>query len=75
MTAVNQSQGIDNFFDNLFSFMCRKTDLFTKEDKAYEMVNTYLNKHITAFNKHVKDQESVAKRRAEEQAKKDALAK
>jgi len=39
MTGVQQSQGIDNFFDNLFSFFARKTDFFTVEDRAITTVN------------------------------------
>ena len=74
MTAVQQSQGIDKFFDNLFGFMGRKTDLFSQEAKAYELVNNYLSKHLTAFKKNVEEQQAVAKKRAEEKAKADALA-
>ena len=75
MTGVNQSQGIDNFFDNLFSFMCRKTDLFTQEAKAYEIVNKYLNKHMTVFKKNLEEQQKIAKKRADEKAKAEELAK
>ena len=49
MTGVQQSQGIDNFFDNLFGFFARKTDLYTQEDRALTMVNQYLKKHIEQF--------------------------
>ncbi len=38
MTAIQQSQGIDNFFANLFSFMRRKTDFFTLSDKSKNIV-------------------------------------
>jgi hypothetical protein len=31
MNAVQQAQGIENFFDSLFGFMRRKTDLYTQE--------------------------------------------
>jgi len=49
MTGVQQAQGIDNFFDNLFSFFGRKTDFYTMEDKAITTVNQYLTKHIASF--------------------------
>jgi hypothetical protein len=39
MTAIQQSQGIDNFFNNLFSFMRRKTDFFTLADKSKAIVS------------------------------------
>jgi hypothetical protein len=28
-SAIQNSRGIDNFFDSMFSFMRRKTDFFT----------------------------------------------
>jgi len=31
MSAIQNSQGIDNFFTALFSFMRRKTDFFSQE--------------------------------------------
>ena len=34
MSAIQQSQGITQFYDNLFSFMRRKTDFFTQEEKS-----------------------------------------
>ena len=34
MSAIQQSQGIHQFYDNLFSFMRRKTDFFTQEEKS-----------------------------------------
>ena len=38
MTAIQQSQGIENFFKNLFSTMRRKTDFFTLADKSKVIV-------------------------------------
>jgi hypothetical protein len=42
MTGVQQSQGIDNYFNNLFSFMRRKTDFFSDSDKSKSIVITAL---------------------------------
>ena len=75
MNAVQASQGIDNFFDNLFGFMCRKTDLFSQESKAYEMINKYAHKHMEVYKKNVEDQRKIAARRAEEKARQEQLAK
>ena len=50
MNAVQQAQGIENFFENLFSFMRRKTDLFTQEATAKTMINAALDKHTKLFN-------------------------
>jgi hypothetical protein len=33
MTILQKGQGIQNFFDSLFSFMSRKTDYFADESK------------------------------------------
>ena len=46
MTAVQQSQGIENFFDNMFGFFGRKTDFYSQDSRALTMVNQYLTKHI-----------------------------
>lgn len=50
MNVVQQSKGIDNFFDNLFGFMRRKTDFFTNDTLAKEKVNMYLEKNLAQFN-------------------------
>ena len=66
MTAVQQAQGIENFFDALFGFFGRKTDLFEKEDTAVSMVTGNLHKHIAIFK------ENVAKKAAMEEKRKAA---
>ena len=38
LNAVQQSQGIDNFFNNLFGFMRRKTDFYQAEELSREKV-------------------------------------
>lgn len=72
MTAVQQAQGIDNFFDALFSFMRRKTDLFSQENQCLTMVNQHLTKHLQLFKNNVEQQKAIAKKRAEEKAKREA---
>jgi len=49
MSVVQQAAGIENFFDALFSFMRRKTDLFTKDDVCRKMVGEVMEKHMKAF--------------------------
>jgi hypothetical protein len=49
MTAVQQSQGIENFFSNLFSFMRRKTDFFTYDSKAKDIVNKPLEENLRMY--------------------------
>lgn len=54
MTAVQQSQGIENFFNNLFSFMRRKTDFFTYDDKARDIVSKPLDEHLAIYKEDKK---------------------
>ena len=49
MTAIQQSHGIDNFFNNLFSFMRRKTDFFTLADKSKTIVLSSLDEHMKIY--------------------------
>jgi len=69
MTAVQQSQGIENFFNNLFSFMRRKTDFYTYDDKAKDIVNKPLNEHLRIF-KEDKVKEAALKAKQEHEKKK-----
>ena len=46
MNAVQQSQGIENFFNNLFGFFRRKTDLFTDEVRSKEQLEKGFQKHL-----------------------------
>ena len=46
MSVVQQAAGIENFFDALFSFMRRKTDLFTQDQVCTNMVNKVMQKHL-----------------------------
>ena len=71
MTAVQQSQGIENFFTNLFSFMRRKTDFFTFEDKARGIVNTPLNEHMKIFHDDKKREALLKQKQEEEKRKKE----
>lgn len=77
MTAVQQAQGIENFFDHLFSFFGRKTDLYSQEERAYTMINSYITKHIGEFKQNVEKQQAIekAKKEAAEKAKAERAAK
>jgi len=77
MTGVQQAQGIDNFFDALFSFFARKTDFYSQETKAMTIVNQYLTKHIGEFKANVEKQQKIEQQRkaAAEKAKAERAAK
>lgn len=49
MGAVQQAAGIENFFEALFGFFRRKTDLFTQEDTSKRMINSIMDKHMKLF--------------------------
>ena len=72
MNAVQQSQGIENFFDNLFGFMRRKTDFFSNRDQSRGLVIKAFEKSEKLFDDDKIRQELIARKKAEEKAKKDA---
>jgi hypothetical protein len=71
MNIVQQSQGIDNFFDNLFGFMGRKTDFFTQEAQALTTVTKSLTRNIDLFKKEHARKEALERKKAELKAKED----
>lgn len=77
MTGVQQAQGIEPFFDALFSFFARKTDFFSQETQALTIVNKFMTKHIGQFKENEKAQEQLKLRQQQlaEKAKQDAAAK
>jgi len=72
MSTVQQAQGIDNFFDALFAFMRRKTDLFTKADQARGTVNQAMEKNIKLFQEDIVRKEAITRKRQEDAAKQAA---
>lgn len=65
MSIVQQSQGIDNFFDNLFGFMGRKTDFFTQETNALTIVTKAMTRNIEFFKKEKARKEALERKQAE----------
>lgn len=74
MTAIQQSQGIDNFFANLFSFMRRKTDFFTLADKSRGIVLQALDVNLQQFADD-KKREAALKAKQEQERKEREAAK
>ena len=68
MTAIQQSQGIDNFFNNLFSFMRRKTDFFTLADKSKVIVLNALEANMKTYADE-KQREAALKAKQEQEKK------
>lgn len=69
MTAVQQSQGIDNLFQNLFSFMRRRTDFFSDPAKSQKIVEEAFQRNLNEWQM-AKAKESALKRRKEEEERK-----
>jgi len=59
MSAIQQCQGIENFYNHLFSFMRRKTDFFTMEEKSTAVVMRCLQEHQALFRDDKKRQELI----------------
>ena len=72
MSGLQNCQGIDNFFDAMFSFMRRKTDFFVAEDRSAKTVVDSMNKHMQLFREEKKKQEVLQKKKMEEKYKKEA---
>ena len=69
MSVVQHNQGIDGFFDSVFGFLRRKTDLYTHKDKAEELVSKYLKKHQDLFEEGKRKEELLKKKKEEEKRK------
>lgn len=74
MTAIQQSEGIDNFFNNMFSFMRRKTDFFTLADKSKNIVNQALEKHLKEYMDDKAREAALKAKEQEEKRKREAKA-
>lgn len=68
MSAIQQSQGIENFFNNLFSFMRRKTDFYSAEDKSFEVVNKHMKHHAELFGQDKQRQELIKQKQEQARA-------
>ena len=52
MNAVERCQGIEVFFDRLFAFFKRKTDLYDDESYTLSIIDTYVKKHMAQYRKN-----------------------
>ena len=53
MTVIQKAGGIDNYFDAVFGFLFRKTDFFTNETKAREIMDVQFKKYVTKYQDKV----------------------
>ena len=52
MNAVERCQGIEVFFDRLFGFFKRKTDLYDDESYTLTILDSYVKKHMAEYRKN-----------------------
>lgn len=72
MSAIQQSNGIQNFYEYLFSFMRRKTDFYSQEQQSLATVDGIMRKHLDLYKADKQRQDAVAAKQAEAKAKKEA---
>ena len=71
MNAVQQSQGIDNFYNNLFGFMRRRTDFYAAEEMSRQKVMDHFEAHMKIYKDDKEKSEKIKiKKEAVEKAKK-----
>lgn len=75
LSIVQQAGGIDGFFENVFGFLRRKTDFFTDQKRAEQVIVTHSSNQFKKWDAQKKQEEDEKKRRQEkEEAKKRAQA-
>lgn len=62
LNGVQQSQGIENFFDNLMGFFRRKTDFFTQRETGLKQLVAAFEKHERLF-KDMKDRQAAIEKK------------
>lgn len=72
MSAIQQAQGIENFYDAMFSFMRRKTDFFSNETSSFQTVANNFEKHKNLYGEDTKRQALIKQKQDEERAKRTA---
>eukprot|EP01017_Pseudomicrothorax_dubius_P019501 TRINITY_DN2144_c0_g2_i1.p1 TRINITY_DN2144_c0_g2~~TRINITY_DN2144_c0_g2_i1.p1 ORF type:complete len:350 (-),score=145.72 TRINITY_DN2144_c0_g2_i1:149-1117(-) len=71
MTVIQQTQGIDGFFDAVFGFLRRKTDFFSNNQSAEQTIVKNSKHHYEKWAEAKKKEEEAKKKREEQlQAKK-----
>jgi hypothetical protein len=49
MSVIQYNKGIDGFFNTVFSFLRRKTDLMTQPTEAKDLGSQYLEEHESIY--------------------------
>merc|ERR1711957_131510 len=74
MTAMQKSQGIENFFDGIFGFLLRKSDFFSNKESSKGIIEKaygkYLTKHHDAKAKEAEDKKKKELLKTQEEANK-----
>ena len=68
MTVIQKAGGIDNYFDAVYGFLFRKTDFFTNETKAREIMDVQFKKYVTKYQDKVEREKKIKERKEKEEA-------
>ncbi|CAI2374824.1 unnamed protein product [Moneuplotes crassus] len=71
MNIVQKAEGIDGFYDAVFSFMRRKTDFYSNPDKARSTVLAQFERHLHAFNEDAVRRDLIKKKQEEHKKKQE----
>lgn len=69
MNVVQKAEGIEGFYEAIFSFMRRKTDFYSSTEKGKTCVIAAFNRHAALFNEN-KERQELIKQKQDEQKKK-----
>jgi len=75
MNIVQKAEGIEGFYESIFSFMRRKTDFYCSPDKGKEIVMGMFNRNLQLFQEDKFRQEQIKKKHEENKKKQDEEAK
>ena len=57
--AMERCSGVDNFFDRLFGFFSRNTDLFDDELDTLQIIDRTVKKHIKQYKSEMAKENAV----------------
>lgn len=71
MNIVQKAEGIEGFYNAIFSFMRRKTDFYSSPDKARQTVIAQFERNLALFNEDKQRQEMIRKKQEQMKRKQE----
>lgn len=75
MNIVQKAEGIEGFYDTVFSFMRRKTDFYMNPAKGKSVVNEAFDKNAQLFEEDKRRQDLIKQKQEEKRREEDARKK